>query len=265
MKRTLPDMTHPYTTRTARYVALSLAALAVWGLSTCAEARPGDKRPADGLCEWRSPGASRSMQPLDQAVDRLDYIPSDVRAVLKQRLLDPRKHVAADDHILMTRDGVTGEAGSWTVRDMNGGQGEVCWGEVTRATWRPGQAERALVFCEQGWCVAYFSVCRNIASAVLVEPRRPAPGMRAAMPFGIDEAWTDVAQLDLVPVSVRISKPPQPPEEDVVERLWWPEGDWPARPFGLTGPAVVTPIPEPSTLAMLALGLACIVVARRFT
>lgn len=282
-----PPMNRPYTTRSARYAALALAALATWALSTCAEAMPGDRRPADGMCEWRAPGSDRYMQPLGQAVDRLTYIPADVRATLKQRLADPRKHVNADDHILMTAASVVGEAGQWLVRDMNAGRGQVCWGEVTRATWQPGQAERALVFCEQGWCVAYFSVCRNIATAVLVQPRAPitpdvpgggggggdkgyedpqGKGLRARMPYGIDITWEDIAQLDLVPV--RVATP---------ETLLWPEWGVPYRPFAVRTaplnsladetvpvvPAPVAPIPEPSTLALLLAGLGLIVLARR--
>ena len=292
-------MNRPYTTRSARYAALALAALATWALSTCAEAMPGDRRPADGLCEWRAPGSDRYMQPLGQALDRLTYIPADVRAALKQRLADPRKHVRADDHILMTRDGVVGEAGQRLVRDMNAGRGQVCWGEVTRATWQPGHAERALVFCEQGWCVAYFSACRNIATAVLVQPRQPVTpdvpgggghdggkggsdpqdkGLRARMPYGIDITWSDVAQLDLVPVRVSTPDVPTGQEyEGVVGALLWPEWGVPYRPFAVrtaplgsladgevpVAPAPVAPIPEPSTLALLLAGMGLIVLARR--
>lgn len=270
----------PYTTRTARYAAMAVFAVFVSLISMCASAR--DTRPADGRCEWTAPGSDKYMLPLAAAVDKLAYIPVDVRTALKARLQDPRKHHNADDHVAMTRAGVVGEMGDWQIRDMNRGNGAVCWGEVTREGWSPEHTERALVFCAQGWCVAYFSVCRNIASAVLVQPRRPPSGMRAPMPFGVEETWTDVAQLDLVPVRISKPSPPTDPrsssssDEDTLEDWWWPPVVFRASPLmppdpysrtlsgaALTVPAVVAPIPEPDTVFMLLLGLVCVAAVRK--
>lgn len=243
-----------------------------------------DRTPADGLCEWRTPGADKYMLPLPDAVDRLD-LPGDLPKKLKARLDDPRKAINADDHILVTRDGVEGEKGSYVLRHMNGGQGGVCWGEVTRKTWTPMHAERALVFCEDGVCLAYFSVCRNIAVATLTTPRRTSltvPGGSAA-----DPAPDAPPEMTFAALAIPQESPSDPPKEPPAESFDSAFGGWPDVPpvpvgFGIArvpggsggyipGPVpgvvppdalpselpdtIVEPVPEPETVALMALGL----------
>ncbi len=284
----------PFMSRSARLLALGVAAAVLGLLAQCAEAAPThpsprDTRPADGLCEWRTPGADKYMQPLGRAVQRLAYIPAEVRAVLAQRIEASDKARRADDHIMVTRDGITGQRGEYVVRDMNGGQGQVCWGEVTRTTWAPGHTERALVFCEAGWCVAYFSVCRNVATAILVRPA-PGPGptppqeggggggdkpvanrLKALLPLGVTPDPYPVPLLDWPVVTLADPEPGPWPEQPMFRHfggiaaplLWGGLDGTGAVPAGDVVPAAVTPIPEPGTLALMLLGLVLVVAAAR--
>lgn len=238
-----------------------------------AQAAPRDTRPADGACEWRNPGSDKYMLPLDAAVDRLTIIPAATREKLKARLRDPRKHLAADDHIVVTAAGAQGVAGQYSLWDMNGGAGQVCWGAVTTRTWQPTHAERAMVFCEDGHCLAYYSVCRNISRAVLTTPEPEPPQRRAEIPAAswvaedVAEPW-DVA-LDPPTFAVASAPTPeaarnargrpadtwwQPLPQPFLQTEWRPVGDVP----------VVQPVPEPTTWASLALGLACLAIARHY-
>lgn len=265
-----------------RIVAMALLTLLlVWVFPVQAR----DRTPANGLCEWRNPGGSKYMLPLDRAIDRLTSIPADVRQRLKARVLDPRKHVNADDHVLITREVIVGEDAYWALYDMNGGQGEVCWGEVTRTTWSPEHAERALVFCESGYCVAYASVCRNIARALVITPRRD----REDKPRAIDtvpkiDLDLPVAKLDAPSFKMLQVDVPGGSSSDEIEttgRTTWDDEpfDWGRQRMGMPltpltssqappvviglPPPVVTPVPEPSTFALLALGVFLILLARR--
>jgi hypothetical protein len=257
-------------------------ALAICAALPCAAA-PRDTRPADGACEWRNPGSDRYMLPLDAAVDRLDTIPAESREKLQSRLRDPRKHVNADDHILVTAAGAQGVAGTYSLWDMNGGNGGVCWGEVTTRTWRPEHAERALVFCEDGHCIAYYSVCRNISRAVPIARRLAA----TAPMIDADLSDPDVAlSFDSQPRRFALTAIPGDSDGTVLdtsgpvgatwESLWW--GTLPQRysggsPFAMdlfvpevpTGEwSPVAPVPEPSAYAMMLLGLGLVAwMARR--
>lgn len=238
----------------------SLVLLALAAASASAWSAPRDTRPANGECEWRNPGAQKYMLPLSAALDRLNMIPADTRSKLKARL-ESNKVQTADDHILITSKGVTGTVGEYSLYDMNGGQGQVCWGEVTAKTWNPEHAERALVFCEDGHCIAYYSVCRNISRAILVKRNEtpPAPMQRAQMPdMPADTTWEreqlDI-QLDLIPVLAL----KEAPVEFSWRMAWEPLPQDRVRfafPVpGLPVESVVAPVPEPSVYALMLLGL----------
>lgn len=218
-------------------------------------------------CEWSNPGGDKYMLPLAAAVGKLTYIPEPTRNLLKQRLDSNKKHLEADDHILMTSSSVTGTLGTWAISNMNGGNGKVCWGPVTTKTWKPEHSERALIFCENGWCLAYFSVCRNIASAILVEGKKPE-NFLAKMTYGTDYS-IPIPEYTIPEYSFDFSKTSLDPGNNnrSTERsnnfaLNWfvpvyldtivVNNDWQTVPVS---DAPVTPIPEPSILMLLALGL----------
>ncbi len=173
-------------------------------------ARQADKRPVDGACEWSNPGSQKYMLPLDQAVDRLTTIPVDVRSKLKARLADPKKHLSADDHVLIGNQSIDGQKGQWTMWDMNGGMGQICWGEVTRKSWKQERTERAMVFCESGYCLAYYSVCRNVSRAILVNPAKPLEPFKPVTKESLHTIVVDPGTIDsnlsfdFPPVSLRM-------------------------------------------------------------
>lgn len=217
---------------------------------------------ASAECEWSNPGGDKYMLPLALAVDKLEYIPEAARTALKRRLEDSRNY---DDHILMTSTSVTGSLGSWSISDMNSGNGKVCKGLVTTKTWAPDHTERALVFCEKDWCLAYFSVYRNIAVATLVYSKKPDNFLAKANPIDpIEERLDFDARVDWVWKPEYAEVPNGDPYNPVeVNRYSY------LQPYAYGIPVVsryasasvpeivvpVTPIPEPSTLLMLAGGL----------
>lgn len=218
-------------------------------------------------CEWSNPGGDKYMLPLAAAVDKLTYIPEPTRVLLKNRLDSNKKHLEADDHILMTSSSVTGTLGTWAISNMNGGNGKICWGPVTTKTWGPEHSERALVFCENGWCLAYFSVCRNIASAILVEGKKP-DNFLAKMTYGTDYSLP-IPEYTIPEYSFDFSKtavdpgtnPSNTERTNNIALNWFVpmyfgsivyDPQWQTVPVN---DAPVTPIPEPSILMLLALGL----------
>jgi hypothetical protein len=226
---------------------------------------------ASAECEWSNPGADKYMLSLPVAVDKLDYIPEATRTALKKRLTNTREY---DDHITMSSTSVVGSLGAWSISDMNGGNGKVCKGLVTTKTWKPDHTERALVFCEKGWCLAYFSVCRNIALATLVYSKKPENFLgKANMPDPIDYDLTFDASLDWTwkPVYAEVPSGSSSEFYSSYSRYSWPAYTWQTLPVysGLTTVSLaasqpvgipeiivpVTPIPEPSTLLMLAGGI----------
>ena len=173
------------------------------------------------VCSWASPGADPYMGDVVAAVDRYRDIPATARQALKARML-ARQY---DDLALITRDGIEGMHRYTDLRDMHFGDGRLCR-SPSRALWSVQHAERGLVYCEQEHCLIVPTVCRNVSRVT----RTTAP-------------------------------PVLPPDGPFRGVIGIPGGTGLAQQrLTLTGEdteivAPAKPIPEPSTLALLALGL----------
>jgi hypothetical protein len=231
-------------------------------------------------CSWDKPGHNPFMGNVPAAVQRYKDIPTPVRAALQKRMA-ARTY---DDIVKITRDSIAGtHAYAPTVTGMHFGAGQVC-GTVRRAKWTDRMQERGLVYCEAGHCVMVPTVCRNVsritrlpgAPAAPIFSQDDAPGLITAGPAPAEEA-TPSAQIDLPPTSAGPLAPIVPPEpaqsgsfEEVaageqapgVAPVWFSV----TYPVLIPGPAALpptSPVPEPGTSALLALGFAALSAAAR--
>lgn len=123
-------------------------------------------------CAWDKPGANPFMGDVVAAVDRYQDIPSNTRAKLKARM-QARSY---DDIAVIGRDAVKGR-GDYApeIREMHFGAGSVCR-TVTRTQWTSTMQERGLVYCEEGHCILVPTVCRNVSRITrLAAPRATGP------------------------------------------------------------------------------------------
>ena len=126
-------------------------------------------------CSWDRPGTNPFMGDVVAAVDRYQDIPAATRDKLKARM----KKRDYDDIALIERDSIHGQARyDAEIRDMHFGQGSVCR-TVTRSKWTPTMQERGLVYCEDGQCILVPTVCRNV-SRIRRQPTAIAPAQAAA-------------------------------------------------------------------------------------
>jgi hypothetical protein len=306
--RALYDSSHP-STRRWRAIALAIMALLfIW----VGPADAADTYPVDGRCEWRNPAGDTYTGTIAAAVERHTDIPPATRAKLAAAMSQPRK---AADHVTITRDSVSGPGGTYTLRDMNFGKGTICWGAVTRDSWPVDRTERALVFCEDGYCLARHSICRNVTRAYRssVQQLAQVPGgllMDAPPALEVPESWSTMRRLDWVAPVVGEGPSPVVPSGSGVDEgsepfastgytPWWftgtsgwlpappmagppitpgqpgapgdPTAGTPIPPWGPGVPGIpgspwdpVIPVPEPSTYAMMLLGLGLVAwLARR--
>jgi len=123
-------------------------------------------------CTWDKPGANPFMGDVVAAVDRYHDIPSNTRAKLKARM-QARSY---DDIAVIGRDAVKGKGDyAPEIRDMHFGAGSVCR-TVTRTQWTSTMQERGLVYCEDGHCILVPTVCRNVSRITrLAAPRATGP------------------------------------------------------------------------------------------
>jgi hypothetical protein len=261
--------------RRLRYAAIALCALA---MAAIAHANPRDIQCPTG-CEWRNPGADKYVGTTDAAIDRLQAIPASARAALKAKLnlSAAAKLRAAEAHVLLTHHHIASPDGrKWMAQDMNGGNGQIAWGPMTRATWSKDQMERALVFCAEGYCVAWYSVCRNVSRITPIDPATPtAPSTPAAPPTepAPPARWDTTAKLSDAPLVPMLDAPEVPMlSSDVPVVVALPVYNPPSPvlpvlpdlPMMPASAGMVAPIPEPSTYALMGLGLLAVGwVARR--
>lgn len=205
---------------------------------------------------WTHPATDPYTGDFSSAINRYVDIPADARSRLKEKVASRRY----DAMVRITKDGVSD--GYTGLRDMHFGAGRVIPGPVSTASWPADRVERALVFCEQQYCVAIPTVCRNVSRVTPPEPRQR---MLLVQGPGPEMTWEELADptLPLPPLALALTAPePAPAAPPRSFASFAPQGfapsgfAWavPGTPVPVPA-APVTPIPEPSTWALVALGL----------
>jgi hypothetical protein len=204
-------------------------------------------------CDWNSPGAGRYTGTTEAAVHAYADIPVAVRGVLIKRM----NSKDYDDHVTITRDAVQGKNGyDPDLREMHfGASGKVC-STVSRAAWPVAAVERGLVYCVDGHCLIVPSVCGNVARV----SRRPSELRPEPSPGLIAETFESMSA---VPPELDYS-PAEPPEFPEATLVATPVFGGLGGPFvALPGPSVVPAVPEPSTYALMLLGIAGLLFLRK--
>ncbi len=120
-------------------------------------------------CSWDHPGTDRYTGSIPAAIGAYGF-----PQATQQALIAAFEARQFNDRVVITRDEIRGEHGyEPEVRAMHFGSRGVICGTVTRARWAAGHVERALVFCAEGECLAWPSVCGNLFR---ITPRAPAAG-----------------------------------------------------------------------------------------
>jgi hypothetical protein len=224
----------------------------------------------DPVCVWNDRGLHRVTVPVSPLVDNYPDIPPETRARLKQRI----DRYQYDEMAVISKDGIKSDLFTYSgMRYMHFGTGQKVCGEVKTDHWAPGDIERAMVFCEDGYCLAVPTVCSNLARVTRRDPVNRAPVVLIPpieAPGGLVADFVSpgltLTFVDPEPVFPMLTTIPEievaPEAED-----WWPftrEMRW----GPLLGPVVrsadvvkvpdgvVQAVPEPSTYVLMALGLA---------
>ncbi|MEO6364027.1 MAG: MHFG family PEP-CTERM protein [Caldimonas sp.] len=221
--------------------------------------------PASLDCSWDAPGADRYTGRTDAAIMALAVIPESARRAL---IAKADRH-DFDEVVYIDRDAIRGKASyDPEIRYMAfGSRGKVCE-TVSRAKWAPEQVETAMVYCAESYCVAVPSICGN----VFLLTRRPDEERPPAAVVPPETFETPVAPpvaaappMDAAPPATFTQGCDCPPGGGggggggyvvFVGGGGGGGGFYPTPPVTPIGP--VTPIPEPSTWALLAAGLGII-------
>lgn len=203
-------------------------------------------------CSWNRPGQNPYTRPPAEAVDSYDF-PPQVKAELKAKML-ARKYDA------VSRITATDTEGFTNLRDMHFGKGTVCR-TVDRTAWGTRE-ELALIYCSGDTCLAVPTVCNNVSrvdkiSRMQPEVIAPTPstesagsGFRGYLPIPLTPIVNSTIKVEPLPRPGLVVQPsPQP----VVTFEYTPRGVESVLIYQV--PRVAPPIPEPSTLVLLGLGL----------
>jgi hypothetical protein len=218
---------------------------------------------ADAItCEWRG-GADRFTGSVASAIAAYGLPIS-----TQTQLIEAWERRQFTDFIVIDRDSIRGKTHDYQadIRQMHfGSRGRVCK-TVTRAGWSASHVESAVVLCADAECVAVPQVCSNVFR--LTRAARATDGPEPSALVAGPVAGPDETQLG-APLA-----DPQTPEAvtlggDVRASLFSSGGSastwgsiggaygpsfWPAAPQ--VHPGAVSPVPEPQTWALLALGVA---------
>jgi hypothetical protein len=211
-------------------------------------------------CSWDSPGANRYTGNVPAAVHNYTDIPKPIRDALFKRMEKRQFDEVAD----ITKHKIVGKHEYSNLRDMHFGKNTIC-ATVSRDKWKDSALERALIYCEQNYCVAVPTICGNVSritrlekaaptsparSDVSPKPERPEQNSLGGQSFigGITPIHVDV-----FPPSTDIIIPPE--SKVVPPDIYFPPHFPPSPPTPPLPPLppLPPPIPEaPSWLLMLA-------------
>lgn len=123
------------------------------------------------FCSWDNPGHDPYTGKPEAAIMAFTDIPLSIRKTLIERA----EQNEYSDLVQINKAGIVGRNDYGPdLKDMHfGSSGKQCH-TVSRAKWRDTDAERAMVFCEEGYCVARPSVCNNWSR---IESRSKASGI----------------------------------------------------------------------------------------
>jgi hypothetical protein len=238
-------------------------------------------------CPWEAPrGAAKFTGSVPGAVDHYQDIPVATRAKLKARM-ERRQY---DEIVDIRKDAIVGARKyAPSIREMHfGSNGKVCT-TVDRSMWTPSDMERGLVYCEDNTCILVPTVCSNVSriDRLPEEPQSPAtPPTATAVPpaptVPVAPPETGLQPPTAVPGTPPIyAHPPTTFDEGTKPPLGVPPNYWapphwfdePPPPwlppvFIITRPPQIppplTPVPEPSTWALMILAAISFAVKRRY-
>lgn len=211
------------------------------------------------VCSWDRPGVDRYRGTPAAALAHYRDIPSADRAVLARRIAAG----IPDDTVQVSRAAISGHYEYESrIQDMHFGAGRMCR-TVTRAKWRPAHREAGAVYCVNDSCVLVPEVCGNVSRVRrIVTFGSGTPGATGGAP-PLPAAPPAAAQPPLAlgpppeyPAAPPASKELPPWVSPGIPPAPLPGLDYPGPGREVSGPLPLSPVPEPSTWAMLAGGLA---------
>ena len=118
-------------------------------------------------CPWPDPGANPYTGDKAEAVRRMHWIPSEIRAELAQAVNDRTYSAQAE----VRKDGIyvnSQKSREWHgLANMNfGANGHICHGKTDVSMWPRGRTVGALIYSHRGHTVAVISECGNVAQVI---------------------------------------------------------------------------------------------------
>ncbi len=221
---------------------------------------------AQSTCSWDRPGVDPYRGTPEAALAHYRDIPAADRKVLAQRIAAG----TADDRVQIGRDKIEGEYSyEPKITDMHFGAGRMCR-TVTRTKWKPAHTESAAVYCVNDQCIVVPEVCGNISRIRRVVTSGTGGGGSEGggggdeLPGGAAPPWP--APIPYYSTMTTTGEDLPPWRQTGVGFAPLPSLDSPipgrsVGPMPETNP--VSPVPEPSTWAMLLGGLGVVVAAAR--
>lgn len=215
-------------------------------------------------CTWSDPGIDPYTGSARAAIMAFAQIPRAVRGALVARA--ESKDLAYDEVVVIDRDAIRGRARyAPELRSMHfGSRGSIC-DTVSRAGWAAEHVETAMVFCASGYCVARPAVCNNWSIVLRLddgptpEPAGPnlavAPQGPAEPPPGISEPAPSASAAGPTFAQASSERWLSFGTPGIVDgpQAWMPAGSR----------APIAPVPEPSIMVLLGLGMAGLIAWRR--